>query len=278
MAAKSAPKRRRKVVVVEGSPSSRGISEAAKRNLLIGAAVVVIVVAAVLIITGGGKKPPPEEEKKEEKKTAHIDSLPDKPVEIIPTAPGTATPRPPPSTPPPAPPPEPKPAVKVESPAAALAKIQELRSSYRDEWNTRIEDKLNDALTRLSGQYSQALQKLDDEYVAKPDPAGVLAVRAEAERFEKSREGVKPEAISSNPAIAKLQTSLNGQLEKLRAGFKYDMDSVKEKYMLALKDLERKMDEREDKAGSKAAAEEFQRVAGLSGESLKNYFNAGGVP
>jgi len=268
--------KRRKVMVTEGGTSRGGMSDGAKRNILIGAALVVVVAAVYLMATGGGKKVPaaPGERKTE---TVEKVELPDKPAEVIPV-PGkfqASTPPPEPKPEPmPEPKPEPKPVPAVEKPTPAFAKIHELRISYRDEWNSRVEDKLNDALDRLSGQYAQALQKLEDEYMRGGDAANVLIVRGEVDRFEKSREAVKPEAISSNKKIATHQQSLNIQVGKLRLGLKYDADSVKEKYLLALRELERKMDEMEDKTGSQALAAEFQRVAPLTDEGLKKYFNA----
>ena len=270
--------KRRKVIVTEGGTSRGGMSDAVKRNILIGAAFIVVVAAVYLMATGGGKKAPGAPGEKKAEVVEKVE-LPDKPAENIPVPGNFQASTPPPVPPPvpqpkPEPKPEPKPAPAVEKPTAAFAKIHELRISYRDEWNSRVEDKLNDALDRLSGQYAQALQKLEDEYMRGGDAANVLIVRGEVERFKKSREAVKPEAVSSNKKIAAHQQSLNIQVGKLRVGLKYDADSVKEKYMLALRELERKMDEAEDKTGSQALAAEFQQVAPLTGEGLKSYFNA----
>ena len=265
----------RRVVVVDGAPR-RGLTEEMKRNLLVGLALLVIVTAVVIMATGGSTKTPEKEKEKEKAKPEAVvtPKLPDKPTEIIPTKGDFQASTPPPQpAPKPEPKPEPKPSPETVKPTAAYAKIHELRVTYRDQWNSLVEEKLTDSFARLSGQYAQALQKLEDEYLSNGDAANVLVVRGEAERFQKSREAVKPDAVSSNKRIATLQLSLNSQIGKLREGLKYDADSVKEKYMLALRELERKMDDADDKTGSKAVAAEFAKVAPLVDANLKSYFN-----
>jgi hypothetical protein len=278
-AVKSLPgKRVKKIVVMDGAGARRRIPENAKRNMLIGAAVLVVGIAVWLMTRKADTPvgPLPDDGKKA---TVQKDPLPNETTEIVPTpAPPAPEPLPPPPVTNPPPKPDPKPEPRPEpapvAPTKAYAKIHELRMTYRDEWNSRVEDKLNDAMSRLSGLYSKALQALEDEYLGKGDAASVLAVRTEAERFENSREPVKPDAISKNPKIASRQQALNTEVQKLRAGLKYDSDSVRERYLLALRELEKKMDEADDKAGSKAVADEFQKATGLADSDLRNYFNA----
>ena len=256
----------------DGAPR-RGLTEEMKRNILIGLALLVIATMVVIMATGGGKTPP--EKSKSKPEAAVTPELPDKVTEIIPTKGDFQASTPPPQpVPKPEPKPEPKPSPETVKPTAAFAKIHELRVTYRDQWNSLVEEKLTESFGRLSGQYAQALQRLEDEYLSNGDAANVLVVRGEAERFEKSHEAVKPDAVSSNKRIATLQLALNSQLGKLREGLKYDSDSVKEKYMLALRELERKMDDADDKTGSQAVAAEFAKVAPLVDADLKSYFNA----
>jgi serine/threonine protein kinase len=274
-AAKSRPGKRRKVVVIE-SASQGGMSPEAKRAILVGAALLVIAVAVWLIVTkDGDKKDKPSDRKKDETVQAEPVSPPPSGVEpppAVPQPPSTYTPPPPPKAETPV-------AVKPRQPAtpkptAAYAKIHELRLTCRDDWNKKVENKVNDELNRLTGLYGQALQKLEDEYLGKADAASVLAVREEVSRFQKTREPVKAEALSKIPALAKNQQALNAQLEKMRAAVKYDSDQVKEKYMLGLRELEKQMDNADDKEGSKIVAEEFKKVASLTNTDLRNYFNS----
>lgn len=283
-ARKTPPRRRVKKVVVVESGAARGMSDDAKRNLLIGAAIVVIAVAGWLLFSRS--TPPPPVEEADKSKPAGKTSLPDTPSEIIPSPPSTpskttaatetrTTPPPPEpkAPPPPVPKTEPKPADPAEAPTAAHAKIHELRITYRDEWQSKVESKVSDEMTRLSGLYRKALQGLEDKYLGSGDAAAVLAVRNEVQRFETTGEPARGETVSSNQEIAKFQQSLAAQIDKLRTGVKYDADQVKEKYLLALKTLEREMDDKGDAAGSKAADAEFQKAAALSDTSLRDYFN-----
>jgi hypothetical protein len=159
-------------------------------------------------------------------------------------------------------------------PTKAYALIHALRITQRNEWNSKVEEKLKEDLLRLSGKYTVALQKLEDEYLGKGDAASVLAVREEIQRFDKTHDPVKPNAISKLPTLGKNQLLLNAQIVKLRAAVKADADAVKETYMLGLRDIEKQMTDAEDKAGMKVAADEFQKVNKLNDSDLRSYFNA----
>jgi serine/threonine protein kinase len=267
----------RKVVVVQGS-GSQGSADM-QRNLLIGGALLVIAVAAFLIFSRSGKKDTPAEGGNSPGTGSQSSAGTEAGPAPVPITAGTETR----STPPP---PEPKPPVKPDpkpetpsktaeaTPTAAFAKLHELRITYRDEWNTRVESKFSEEFARLSSLYTRALQGLEDKYLGKGDAALVLTVRTESQRFEKTKEPARDADVSSNPELARIQQSLAAQVDRLRnGGLKYDADSVKEKYLLAIKALEREMDDKGDNAGSKAADAEFQKAATLKDSALRDYFN-----
>lgn len=269
----------RKIVIMEGAAAPRRMSDATKRNLLIGAAVAAIAAAIIIMATrdkAPENQPFPEVAAPAPEKTNPPVETPVSPPPREPEKPiaRTTPPAPEPATKKVEPVPVPKPDPKAAVPTAAYDQLHTVRITWRDEWNSAVENKLNDELTRLSGLYGKALQKLEDVYLNKGDAASVLAVRTEVARFEKTREALKPDALSKNEQIAKHQLTLNAQVEKLRAGVKLEADAVKEKYLLALRQLEKKFDETADKAGSKVVAAEFARVTGLADVDLKNYFNA----
>ncbi|HWB02313.1 MAG TPA: serine/threonine-protein kinase [Verrucomicrobiales bacterium] len=285
------PSTKTKVVAVEVKSARRGLSEQAKRSILIGAAVVTVGIAIWFIATKGDKDEPVKDPKNEVVQPTPAPTPPDK-VEPVPTPPEPPAPAPTPTpTPPsevavnPKPPEPPAPAPKppaykpVEdppkpTPTKAYARVHELRITHRDEWNKKVEEKLNEDLNRLSGQYAKTLKKLEDHYVEKADASSILAVRDEADRFTKTREPVKTDDISKIAALAKYQQALNSQVAKLRASVKEDAAAVKQSYMQGLMAIEKEMDDAEDKAGSKVAASEFKKVTKLNDTALRNYFNA----
>jgi hypothetical protein len=271
-----AARRRRKVVVVEGARSRGRGGEHLTRNILIAAAALSVIAALWFILTrGGGSKTDSDRKRAEETKTAPSAVTP--PPEPATETPASLTQNDPPR---PAARPEPRVEPKAElkpsspPPSKVHARLHEMKVSWRDEWNSKVEAKVAAEMAGVSSQYAEALRKLEDELLAKGDAASVLAVREESKRFEKERTGLKPEAVSSIPPLATLQNALTARLEKLRAGVKYDADLVKEKYMNALQELERRMDDDDDAAGSKIAADEFSKVAPLTDTALRDYFNA----
>lgn len=264
-------RRRRKIVVVEGSrPSRGGSSDDLKRNLLIAAAVIAVIAAAWFIFTGGSGKPPrekPAEETQPPMPPVAADPTPPPPDPVVRTTPPRPEPRPEPT-----PAEVPKPA--VPPPSKVHAELHEMKVTWRDEWNTKVESKVTAEMATVSTQYRDALGKLEADYLGNGDAASVLAVREEARRFEKDQTAVNPAAVSSLAALAARQKALSVRLEKVRAGVKYDADQVKEKYMLALQELERRMDDAGDAAGGSIAAAEFKKVAALEETALRDYFNA----
>ena len=268
-------RRRRKIVVVEGgrSASRGGVSDGLKRNLLVTAAGIVVLLALWFILTSGGK--PPVEEKKAGAGTPPIPELHPDPVhapEPEPTPVVKNEPRPEPK---PEPKPEPNPFKPAEPPPSKVyARFHEMKIAWRDEWNTKVESRITAEMTTITTQYVEALQKLHDDFLGKGDAASVLAVREEMKRFEKEKTAVKPDGISSIAALGTRQKALNARIEKLQAFVKYDVDSVKEKFMDALQELERRMDDEADKVGSKFAADEFKKVAPYSAAEMRDYLNA----
>jgi len=269
-AAAPAGRRRRKVVVVGGRSRSGGGDHTA-RFALLSAGGLAVILALWFILTRGGGSPPDESSRQE----AEV-----KPVAVTPPQPA---PQPAPvaqNDPRPAPRPEPKAAPREEPkpppppPSKVYAHLHEMKVNWRDEWNSKVESKVTAEMAAITTQYSDALRKLEDELLAKGDAALVLAVRDEAKRFGNEKSGVKETAVSTIPALAGLQKALTARLDKVRAGVKYDADQVKEKYMNALQELERRMDDEDDATGKKVADEEFDKVAPLTDTALRDYFNA----
>lgn len=267
--------RRRRVVVMEGGQPRRssGFSADTQRNLFIFAAIAVIGFAAYLIFTGGSSRP---EEGPKEPASVTGSEPPARPESVFsPGRPSSNTPPRP--EPRPEPRPDPKPPVnpvEPEPPASKVhARLHELRIAWRDEWNKKVEAPVNSAMTGIATQYKDALTKLENEAMLKGDAASTLAVRGELARFEKEKTGVKAEAVSNYAPLGNFQKALTARLGKVRAEVKYDADQVKEKYLLALRDLERLMDDANDKAGSRIAGAEFTKVAALNNTELRDYFN-----
>lgn len=274
-----APRRRRVVVMEGGRPArSSGLNAEMQRNLLILAAIAVVGFAAFLIFTGGAPKP--ADEPKEPAAVAETGPKPPAPQESVffPDAPSSATP--PRAEPRPDPKPDPRPPVNPVEPDPPLSKVyaqlHEMKIAWRDEWNKKVEAPVSTAMTSITTQYKDALTKLENEVMLKGDAASTLAVRGELARFEKEKTGVKSDAIATFAPLGNLQKALTARLEKVRAEVKYDADQVKEKYLLALQELERRMDSDNDKAGGKIAGEEFSKVTALGDTALRDYFNKAG--
>lgn len=267
-------RRRRKVVVVESgrSASRGGMSDDLKRNLLVAAAGIVVLLALWFILTTGNK--PPVEDKKTGSKTppSTPEVRPDpgpapEPVPVVKNDP-RPEPKPDPKT-------EPNPFKPAEPPPSKVyAKFHEMKIAWRDEWNSKVESRITAEMATISPQYIEALQKLHDDFLGKGDAASVLAVREEMKRFEKEKTAVKPDGISTIAALGTRQKALNARIEKLQAFVKYDEDRVKEKFMDALQELERRMDDEADKVGGKFAADEFKKVAPYTAAEMRDYLNA----
>lgn len=255
------------------------MSEDAKRSLMIGAVLMVFCIALWLMFSGGGKPERGQEKKDpsvERESPASAESSSSPPAAVsdadrLLSGPNSAKP-------PPAPPPVKKtetgePPPPRAKPTKFPEKFQPMRAAWRDQWNRKVEDKFQPEFSRTGDFYLAALQKLEDASLAKGDAAAALAVRDERKRWSAGREAPPPAAISSIPELAKLQQALAAKLTQLRADIKYDADKVKEDYLVALKSLERAMDDDDDKEGSKLAAEEFSRVTGMDDRAMAAYFN-----
>jgi hypothetical protein len=270
-----AVRRRRKVVVVEGARSRGSGGEHLTRNILIATAALSVIAALWFILTrGGGTATDADRKRTGETKPLQPALTPPEPAPEPPASLAQNDPPRPVARPEPRVEPKEEPKPPPPPPSKVHARLHEMKVSWRDEWNSKVEAKVTAEMAGVSTQYAEALRKLEDELLAKADAASVLAVREEAKRFEKERTGLKPEAVSSITPLATLQNALTARLEKLRAAVKYDADLVKEKYMNALQELERRMDDDDDAAGSKIAADEFSRVAPLTDTALRDYFNA----
>jgi hypothetical protein len=150
-----------------------------------------------------------------------------------------------------------KPADPPESVSGGLAA---LRLQFQRLWLEGPGAKLSAEADRLATPYKNALQKLDDDFIAKSDATSALAVRAERDRFEKQRRGLPSDALSKVEKLAALQKTLNAQLDKFSASLKPEADALREKYLLALTTLEDELKEADDTDAAKEAAAEFSKA------------------
>jgi hypothetical protein len=150
-----------------------------------------------------------------------------------------------------------KPADPPESVSGGLAA---LRLQFQRLWQEGPGAKLSAEADRLAAPYKNALQKLDDDFIAKSDATSALAVRAERDRFEKQRRGLPADALSKVEKLAALQKTLNAQLDKFSASLKPEADTLREKYLLALTTLEDDLKEADNADAAKEAAAEFSKA------------------
>jgi hypothetical protein len=150
-----------------------------------------------------------------------------------------------------------KPADPPESVSGGLAA---LRLQFQRLWLEGPGAKLSAEADRLATPYKNALQKLDDDFIAKSDATSALAVRAERDRFEKQRRGLPSDALSKVEKLAALQKTLNAQLDKFSASLKPEADALREKYLLALTSLEDQLKDDDNADAAKEAAAEFSKA------------------
>ena len=265
-------------------PKSSGLSDTARRNLLIGTAAALVGTAAWLLTrqrqqssptpldsnyspAPGSSNPPanpkpaekPKDPPKDPPKESPKESPKDKPAEK-PTDKPKESPKDKPSEKPkdvPKDKPTEKPADPPESVSGGLAA---LRLQFQRLWQEGPGAKLSAEADRLASPYKNALQKLDDDFIAKSDATSALAVRSERDRFEKQRRGLPSDALSKVEKLAALQKTLNAQLDKFSASLKPEADALREKYLLALTSLEDDLKESSDTDAAKEAAAEFSKA------------------
>jgi serine/threonine protein kinase len=278
-------------------PKSSGLSDTALRNLLIGTAAVLVGVAAWMLTrqrqqpsttpspdsnyspAPGSSNPPanpkPTEKPKDAPKESPKDKPTDKPAEKPKESPKDKPADPPKDKPKDAPKDKPtekptekpadKPADKptekpADPPESVSGGLAALRLQFQRLWLEGPGAKLSAEADRLATPYKNALQKLDDDFIAKSDATSALAVRAERDRFEKQRRGLPSDALSKVEKLAALQKTLNAQLDKFSASLKPEADALREKYLLALTSLEDQLKDDDNADAAKEAAAEFSKA------------------
>ncbi len=274
-------------------PKSSGLSDVALRNLLIATAAVLVGLAAWLLTrqrqqpspssspdsnyspAPGSSNPPanpkPADKPKDKPKDPPKDKPTDKPKDKPKDKP-SEKPKDKPADPPkdkpkdapkdkPADKPSEKPTEKpADPPDSVSGGLAALRLQFQRLWQEGPGAKLSAEADRLASPYKNALQKLDDDFIAKSDATSALAVRAERDRFEKQRRGLPSDALSKVEKLATLQKTLNAQLDKFSATLKPEADALREKYLLALTTLEDELKEADNADAAKEAAAEFSKA------------------
>ena len=181
---------------------------------------------------------------------------PEKPMESASPAPGTAlsnptpasTPAPPPAATSPGPtvvkapapdPPAQPPPTPLFSPETK-EKLTAFRTKFRVGWQSAIAGKITTERDRLGAYYLAALEKFREDATKLGDAPALLAVRNEAERFNRTRGGVPESKLSPVTKLATLQKTLTASLANAQAKFQPAADQLREKCLLELKQIEAK--------------------------------------
>lgn len=129
------------------------------------------------------------------------------------------------------------------APAAALtpevdAQRIALLAKHRADWQANVAGKLTTETDRLAAFYASALEKLRDEFTKARDDAGMAALKAESERFARTRDGLGDAPPAGHEKVAALQKTLTTSLANARAKVKPAADLIREKCLLELKKIE----------------------------------------
>ena len=166
------------------------------------------------------------------------------PVSPTPRAIEGGPPPPPPVLPPPnrtspreMPPPVPVPVIARLS-SETNDKLAAFRIKYRAEWQASVAGKLTTERDRLGAYYLVALEKFREDSAKANDAPALLAVRNEMERFNNTREGLPESQFSAVGKLAALQKTLSTSLAAAGAKGKPMADQVRERCLLAIKEIE----------------------------------------
>ena len=140
----------------------------------------------------------------------------------------------------------PAPEVPADTPPMPLfspeteGKLTTFRTKFKAEWQSTIAGKITAERDRLGAYYLAALEKFREDSTKLGDAPALLAVRNEADRFNRTHEGVPESKLSQVAKLAALQKTLTASLANVQAKLQPAADQLREKCLLELKQIEAK--------------------------------------